>query len=71
MLIYDIGLIYAAQGKGSEALEVIKELQEISGTDMGQAHQISGTRDYAALRSRQLCADVIAVFASRVTVFTE
>src|SRR5947207_7171296 len=38
ILIYDTGIVYAAQGKRAEALEIIKELEEMSGAGVSQAH---------------------------------
>jgi serine/threonine-protein kinase len=38
ILIYDSGMIYAAQGKRAEALQAIKELEEMSGPGLSQAH---------------------------------
>src|SRR5947208_11762060 len=37
ILIYDTGIVYAAQGKRAEALETIKELEEIAGPSLNQA----------------------------------
>ncbi len=48
ILIYGTGLVYAAQGKRAEALQVIKELEDMS----GQAHWIA--KIYAALNEREL-----------------
>jgi TolB-like protein/Tfp pilus assembly protein PilF len=52
ILIYDTGMVYAAQGKRGEALEVIKELEEISGASQSQAHWIA--KIYAALGEKEL-----------------
>jgi len=41
ILIYDTGMIYAAQGKRAEALQIIKELEEMSGANLSQAHWIA------------------------------
>jgi TolB-like protein/Flp pilus assembly protein TadD len=41
ILIYDTGMVYAAQGKRAEALQIIKELQEMSGASMSEAHWIA------------------------------
>src|SRR4029450_6144328 len=37
ILIYETGMGYAAQGKRAEALQVIKELEEMSGASLSQA----------------------------------
>src|SRR5438034_5223554 len=41
ILIYDTGMVYAAQGKRAEALQTIKELEEMSGASLSQAHYIA------------------------------
>ena len=38
ILIYSTGMVYAAQGKRAEALQIIKELEEMSGASQSQAH---------------------------------
>jgi adenylate cyclase len=50
ILIYDTGMIYAAQGKRAEALQIIKELEEMSGPNLSQAHWIA--KIYATLNER-------------------
>jgi TolB-like protein/Flp pilus assembly protein TadD len=52
ILIYDTGMIYAAQGKRAEALQIIKELEEMSGASLSQAHWIA--KIYAALNEKEL-----------------
>ena len=52
LLIYDTGMVYAAQGKRSEALQIIKELEEMSGTTLGQAQYMA--RIYATLKEKEL-----------------
>ena len=52
ILIYSTGMIYAAQGKRAEALQIIKELEEISGASLSQAHWIA--KIYAALNEKEL-----------------
>jgi TolB-like protein len=52
ILIYDTGMVYAAQGKRAEALQVIKELEEMSGANLSQAHWIA--KIYAALNEKEL-----------------
>jgi tetratricopeptide (TPR) repeat protein len=51
ILIYDTGMIYAAQGKRTEALQIIKELEEMSGTSLSQAHWIA--KIYATLNEKE------------------
>jgi eukaryotic-like serine/threonine-protein kinase len=69
ILIYSTGMVYAAQGKRTEALQIIKELEEMSGTTLGQAHWIA--KVYAALNEKEqalrsleggTAAEVIAAF---------
>jgi serine/threonine-protein kinase len=52
ILIYDTGMILAAQGKRSEALQIIKELEEMSGANLSQAHWIA--KIYATLNEKEL-----------------
>jgi len=52
ILIYDTGMVYAAQGKQAEALQIIKELEQMSGASLSQAHWIAKT--YAALNEKEL-----------------
>ncbi len=52
ILIYDTGLVYAAQGKRVEALQIIKELEEISGASLSQAHWMA--KIYAVLNEKEL-----------------
>jgi adenylate cyclase len=47
ILLYDTGMVYAAQGKRAEALQIIKELEDISGVSLSQAHWIA--KIYATL----------------------
>jgi len=51
ILIYDTGMIYAAQGKRAEALQIIKELEAMSGASLSQAHWIA--KIYAALNEKE------------------
>lgn len=51
-LIYSTGMIYAAQGKRVEALQIIKELERLSGTSFGQANYIA--KIYAALGDNEM-----------------
>jgi TolB-like protein len=52
ILIYDTGMVYAAQGTRAEALEVIKELEEMSGANLSQALWIA--KIYASLNEKEL-----------------
>jgi hypothetical protein len=51
ILIYDTGIVYAAQGKRAEALQIIKELEAMSGASLSQAHWIA--KIYAALNEKE------------------
>jgi eukaryotic-like serine/threonine-protein kinase len=50
ILIYSTGAVYAAIGKRAEALQVIKELEAMSGASLDQAHWIA--KLYAALNDK-------------------
>jgi len=52
ILIYDTAMIYAAQGKRAEALQIIKELEEMSGANLSQAHWIA--KIYATLNDKEM-----------------
>ncbi len=52
ILIYDTGMVYAAQGKRAEALQMIKELEEMSGASLSQAHYIA--KIYAVLNEKEM-----------------
>ncbi len=52
ILIYDVGMIYAAQGKRAEALQIIKELEGISDATLSQAHLIA--KIYATLNEKEM-----------------
>jgi tetratricopeptide (TPR) repeat protein len=52
LLIYSTGIVYAAQGRRAEALQIIKELEEMSGASLSQAHWIA--KIYAALNEKEL-----------------
>jgi len=52
LLIYSTGMVYAAQGKRAEALQIIKELEAMSGASLDQAHWIA--KIYAALNEKEL-----------------
>jgi tetratricopeptide (TPR) repeat protein len=51
MLIYSSGAIYAAQHKRAEALQAIKDLEEMSGTSLSQAHWIA--KVYSVLNEKE------------------
>ena len=51
ILIYSTGMVYAAQGKRAEALQIIKELEEMSGASVSEAHWIA--KVYAALNENE------------------
>jgi tetratricopeptide (TPR) repeat protein len=51
ILIYDTGMVYAAQGKRAEALQVIKQLEQMSGTNLSQAHWIA--KIYSTLNEKE------------------
>jgi tetratricopeptide (TPR) repeat protein len=50
LLMYSRGMVYAAQGKRAEALQVIKELEQMSGANVSQAGYIAAV--YAALNEK-------------------
>src|SRR6266849_3492469 len=52
ILIYDTGMVYAAQGKRAEALQIVKELEEMSGASLSEAHWIA--KIYATLNEKEL-----------------
>ncbi len=52
ILIYDTGMIYAAQGKRPEALRIIKDLEGISDASLSQAHLIA--KIYATLNEKEM-----------------
>src|SRR5512132_707966 len=52
ILIYDTGMIYAAQGKRAEALEIVKDLEGISDASLSEAHLIA--KIYASLNEKEM-----------------
>lgn len=52
LLIYDTGMVYGAQGKRAEALEIIENLKEMSGSNLDQAHWIA--KIYATLNEKEM-----------------
>jgi adenylate cyclase len=57
LLIYGTGMVYAAQGKQAEALQVIKELEDMSGANLSQAHWIA--KIYATLNEKELALSLL------------
>jgi Flp pilus assembly protein TadD len=51
ILIYGTGMVYAARGERAEALQIIKELETMSGASLSQAHWIA--KIYAALNEKE------------------
>ncbi|HXI94241.1 MAG TPA: protein kinase [Blastocatellia bacterium] len=52
ILVFGTGLVYAAQGKRAEALQIIKQLEVMSGTSLSQAQSIA--KIYTALNEKEL-----------------
>ena len=52
ILIFDTGMVYAAQGKRAEALQIIKDLEGISDASLSQAHLIA--KIYATLNEKEM-----------------
>ena len=52
LLTYSIGMIYAAQGKRAEALQIIKDLEAMSGANLSEAHWIA--KIYATLNEKEM-----------------
>jgi eukaryotic-like serine/threonine-protein kinase len=52
ILIFDTGMIYAVQGKRAEALQIIEDLEGVSGASLGQAHLIA--KIYATLNDKEM-----------------
>jgi len=52
ILIFDAGMIYAAQAKRAEALQIVKDLEGVSGASLGQAHLIA--KIYATLNDKEM-----------------
>ena len=52
ILIYGTGMVYAAQAKRAEALQVIKELEEMSGPGLSEAHWIA--KIYTSLNEKDM-----------------
>ena len=54
-MIYSTGIAFAAQNKRAEALEVIKQLEGMSGPELAEAQYIA--RIYAALNDKEMALD--------------
>ena len=52
ILIYDTGVVYAAQGRRGDALQAIKELEQMSGANLDQALYIA--KVYATLNDKEM-----------------
>jgi TolB-like protein len=52
MLIYASGMLYAAQGKRTEALQTVKDLEQISASGLDQSHWIA--KIYATLNDKEM-----------------
>ena len=52
ILIYDTGMVHAAQGKRAETLQIVKELEAMSGPSLSEAHWIA--KIYATLNEKEL-----------------
>jgi len=51
ILIFNRGMVYAAQGQRAEALKIVKELEQLNGSDLKQALWIA--KVYAALHDKE------------------
>lgn len=69
ILIYCTGMVYAAQGKRAEALQIIKELEAMSAASLAEAHWIA--KIYAALDEKQLALTWLerGLAAGAITIF--
>ncbi len=69
ILIYSTGMVYATQGKRAEALQIIKELEEMSGASLSQAQWIA--KIYAALNEKEPALTWLerGLAAGAITVF--
>src|SRR5262245_30903996 len=52
ILIYSTGMVYAAQGKRAEALQIVKELEDLSAVNLSVGHWIA--KIYATLNEKEL-----------------
>ena len=62
-------MVYAAQGKRAEALQIVKELEEISGASLSQAQWIA--KIYATLNEKEMAFSWLerGLAAGAITVF--
>ncbi len=51
-MIYDTGMVYAAQGRRGDALQALKELEQMSGPNLDQALYIA--KVYATLKDEEM-----------------
>jgi tetratricopeptide (TPR) repeat protein len=68
-LIFGTGMIYAAQGKRAEAVEVIRELEQMSGEHLSHAQYIA--KIYSALNDKEMSLSWLerGVSAGAITAF--
>jgi tetratricopeptide (TPR) repeat protein len=68
-LIFGTGMIYAAQGKKSEAVQVIKELEQMSGENLSHAQYIA--KIYSTLNDKEMSLSWLerGVAAGAITAF--
>jgi Flp pilus assembly protein TadD len=57
ILIHSTGMVYAAQGRRAEALQVIKELETMSAGSLSEAHFMA--KIYAALNEKDRALDLL------------
>ncbi len=69
MLIYSTAVVYAAQGRRAEVLQIIKELEEMSGASLSHAQWIA--KVYAALNEKELAFTWLerGLAAGAITIF--
>jgi len=68
-LIYETGMVYAAQGKRAEALQIVKDLEETSGASLSQAQWIA--KIYATLNEKEMAFSWLerGLAAGAITIF--
>jgi len=68
-LVYETGMVLAAQGKRAEAFQIIKELEQTSGANLSQAQWIA--KIYATLNEKELAFSWLerGLAAGAITVF--
>ena len=69
MLIYSTAIVYAAQGRRAEVLQIIKELEEMSGASLSHSQWIA--KVYAALNEKELAFTWLerGLAAGAITIF--